>query len=230
LKTKKFNCAPRLGDDIKIPKRSDILRIMKDLEPEVENVVFPITDFLDCVGEFIAKRFRVDVVAAQSDDVDIGDVNVNAYYDPDLDERKKISIELVLVTNPNEKYITLDKLGWTALCNSIADSLAHELIHMYQSRVREFEDVSIRQAAAFGEVPDAQEYLGNPDEIDAYAYNIAEELLEHKDPLSKLNSIKNIKANDSINLWAYIHAFDQNTEHPVIKKLLKKIYKNLKRR
>jgi len=70
--------------------------------------------------------------------------------------------------------------------------------------------------------------LSDPDEIDAYAFNIAQELKVHPNPVQKLNQIKDIKLEDSINLWAYVQTFDKNPDHPVIKRLLKKIYKNLK--
>ena len=55
-----------------------------------------------------------------------------------------------------------------------------------------------------------------------------QELKIHSNPMQKLNQIKDIKLEDSINLWAYVQTFDKNPDHPVIKRLLKKIYKNLK--
>lgn len=229
MKTKKINCSPKLGHNIQIPKRSDVLNVMTDLKESVVDVLFPITDFLDLLGEFIATRFRVDVVAAHSSDVDMDDININAYYDPDLDERKKVSIELVLITNPNTEHIMLDSTAWMNLCLLVADSLAHELIHMRQNRARDFEDVAIKHATAFNEHRDAQDYLGDPDEIEAYAYNIAQELQAQKNPLAKLYNPQDISVTDSINLFAYVQTFDKDAKHPVIKRLLKKIYKNLKK-
>ena len=229
LKTRKLNCSPKLGHHVQIPKRADVFSVMTDLEDRVINVVFPIDDFISLLGEFIASRFRVDVVAAHSSDVEMDDININAYYDPDLDERKKVSIELVLITNPNTTHLMLDYVAWVNLCVLVADCLAHELIHMRQSRARAFEDVAIKHATAFNEHRDAQEYLGDPDEIDAYAYNIAQELQTLKNPLSKLANLKEIGIKDSINLFAYVQTFDQDSKHPVIKRLLKKIYKNLKK-
>jgi hypothetical protein len=69
--------------------------------------------------------------------------------------------------------------------------------------------------------------LSDPDEIDAYAYNIATELREHPNPLSKIRNPAAVSVNDSINLWAYIQAFSKDLNNPVVKKLLKKVYKNL---
>jgi hypothetical protein len=69
--------------------------------------------------------------------------------------------------------------------------------------------------------------LSDPDEIDAYAHNIATELREHPNPLSKLTNPASVSVNDNINLWAYVQAFNKDITHPTIKHLLKKIYKLL---
>jgi len=124
LKIKKFDCAPRLGQSIKIPTRHEVLRVLSDLDDKVADVMFPAGDLIGLLGEFIATRFRVDVVGSEANEVEINDIAVNAYYDPDLDERKKIAIELVLVTNPNSDYIMLDKTAWLNFCLNVADSLA----------------------------------------------------------------------------------------------------------
>jgi hypothetical protein len=77
------------------------------------------------------------------------------------------------------------------------------------------------------EIDENLAYLSDLDEIDAYAYNIATELREHANPLSKLINPATVSVNDSINLWAYIQAFSQNIQEPTIKRLLKKVYKHL---
>ena len=43
----------------------------------------------------------------------------------------------------------------------------------------------------------------------------------------KLGRVNNITLEDSVNLWAYITAFNKQSTHPVMKRLLKKIYRNL---
>jgi hypothetical protein len=72
----------------------------------------------------------------------------------------------------------------------------------------------------------AQKYLGNDDEIEAFALNISRELVSFygKDgALNKLRNIKSIKPNESVNMFAYLAAFGYDTKHTVIKKLLRKI-------
>ena len=226
MKLKKFNCAPKLHEQVELPTREQIRNICRDLETEIVDRVFSIDDIVVEIGRFIAKRFRVTVLHAQAWEVEPTELNINAFYDPDKDERQRPSIELILVTNPNDIHLILDRELWELFVNRLADSLAHELIHMYQARARNFVYVE-HQARRNIQLDENLVYLSDPDEIDAYAYNIATELREHPKPLEKLINPAAVTVNDSINLWAYIQAFSKNLNNPVVKKLLKKVYKHL---
>ena len=226
MKKQKFNCAPKIHELVELPTREQVRNICNDLKLEIVDQIFSINDMVDRVGHFIAKRFRVSVLHAQAWEVEPTELNLNAFYDPERDERQKPSIELILVTNPNDKHLILDNELWELFVNRLADSLAHELIHMYQARARNFLYVE-HQARRNIQIDDNLVYLSDPDEIDAYAYNIATELREHQNPLSKLRNPAAVSVNDSINLWAYLQAFSKDLKNPVVKKLLKKVYKNL---
>ena len=226
MKKPKFNCAPKLYEQVELPTREQVRDICRDLEIKIVDQIFSIDDMVKTVGCFVARRFRVSVLHAQAWEVEPTELNINAFYDPEKDEREKPSIELVLVTNPNDQHLILDQDLWQLFVNRLADSLAHELIHMIQARSRNFLFVE-HQARRDIQLDENLAYLSDPDEIDAYAFNIATELKEHSDPIQKLHDPKNISVDDSINLWAYINAFSQNINNPVVKKLLKKVYKNL---
>ena len=226
MKIKKFNCSPKLASRVEIPTREQVREVCADIERTVVSQVYSVDDLIDDVGHFVASKFRVNVLHAKALEVEPSEVNINAYYDAECDERKKISIELVFVTNPNDDYLILDADLWTLLVNRLADSLAHELIHMRQARDRDFIFVEHRSKRKIG-LDENLVYLSDPDEIDAYAFNIATELKEHTDPIQKLQNPKAVTIVDSVNLWAYIHAFSKNINDPVVKKLLKKVYKLL---
>jgi pyrimidine operon attenuation protein/uracil phosphoribosyltransferase len=226
LKTKKFNCAPKLDEQVELPTREQVRNICNDLKPQIVDQIFSIDNIVEVIGHFVAKRFRVSVLHAQAWEVDPTELNINAFYDPERDEQQKPSIELILVTNPNDSHLILDDDLWNLFVNRLADSLAHELIHMFQARSRNFLFVEHRQHRTIA-LDENLVYLSDPDEIDAYAYNIATELREHPNPLSKLINPAAVSVNDSINLWAYIQAFSKDIKNPVVKRLLKKVYKNL---
>lgn len=226
MKVKKFNCAPSLGSEVKLPTRKEVHGICNDLKHKIVDQVFSVNDAVDEIGRFIAKRFRVSVLHAKAWEVDPTDININAFYDPELDERSKPSIELVLVTNPNDDHLILDEATWNTFVNRLADTLAHELIHMQQARNRSFIYIEHRARHKI-ELDEDLLYLSDLDEINAYAYNIATELREHKNPIEPLVNPSAINIDHSINLWAYMVAFKHNCSDPVIKRLLKRVYKHL---
>ena len=215
-----------MDDAVEIPTREQVRDICQGLRSEVVDQVFLVDDLAYFIGKFIGRRFRVSVLHAQAWEVELTELNINASYDPEKDEVGKPSIELILVTNPNDRHLILDDALWTLFVNRLADSLAHELIHMRQARAKDFIFFEPR-AYCDPELDENLIYLSDPDEIDAYAFNIATELREHLDPLSKLQNPAAVSVNDSINLWAYMQAFSKDMKSPPIKRLLKKVYKHL---
>lgn len=226
MKIKKFNCAPRLDETVSLLTREQVRDIFINLESKIVDQVFLVDDLVNTLGTFISKRFRVHSLHARAFEVESNELNINAFYDPELDEKEKVSIEIILVTNPTDDFLILDKEGWNLFLNRLADSLTHELIHMQQARQRQFLYVENRARMSI-EVDEQLAYLSDLDEIDAYSHNIATELKEHQTPLKKLIDPKQITISDSVNLWAYLQAFEYKTSEPVIRRLLKKVYKHL---
>jgi hypothetical protein len=230
-KVKKFNCGPSLKKDVVIPDRKLLLSILDELrEPVVGKFLFA-HEVVNTIGHFIGKRFRIDVSHAESHEVEQNDIEFNGFYDSGLDEFGDIAIELYLITNPHNDFIILDDQGFNIIVRRCADSIIHELIHMKQSRSRDFLEVDdMAYTMVEDEELENQLYLGSRDEIYAYGYNIAQELLDTGDlqtSLKKLEKVSSIKMEDSINLWAYVNTFYKDTNHPVLRRLIKRIYKSL---
>lgn len=221
---KKFNCAPKFDQQVKIPTRKQIKDVCDQFAKDKINQIFPVKEFVKVLGDFIAERFSVNVLHATALEVDVGDININAYYDYQDDEFCKIAIELILVTNAQEKFILFTDELYDEFVKRLADALAHELLHMKQSRARDHLTIEFFSDE---DCDDEIVYLSNPDEIDAYSHNIAVELEESPDPIQKLKNPSKISIDDSINLWAYINAFGDDLRDPVLRKLIKKIYKRL---
>ncbi len=228
---KKFNCCPKLNKPVVIPTRKEVLEILDDLKPFVINQCMVVDELIQDLGVFLGTRFNIDVKHAEATQVDQNDIELNGYYDGGLDEAGDIPIEIYLVTNPMQDVMLIDEAGFDLISRKIADTLSHEVIHMQQYRARDFLEV---ETIEYNEFDDEEEenrwYLSSPDEINAYAYNIANELLDrHSYPqvLEKLNKVKDISIDDSINLWAYVNAFSKDINHPVLKRLIKKVYKSL---
>ena len=236
-KIKKFNCCPKLDRPVIVPTRKEVLEILDDIKPAIVNQFYAIDELIQDLGLFIGGRFNIDVKHAEATQVDQNDIELNGYYDGGLDEAGDIPIEIYLVTNPMQDVMLLDEPRFDSIARKIADTLSHEVIHMQQFRARDFLEVEkwdfdapYEEEGDYDEEEENRWYLSSPDEINAYAYNIANELLDrHSYPqvMEKLHKVKEIAIEDSVNLWAYVNAFSKDVNHPVLKRLIKKVYKSL---
>jgi hypothetical protein len=160
--------------------------------------------------------------------VDKGDMNASAAYEQDDDEDGEIPFEITLVFSDKEDRITVNDPN--PLINRILDMMKHEMIHQKQARARDFED----HTQGKDNRNMNYEYMSRPDEIEAYAMNIADELVRKTDKDSAIALLR--MANNtaqfkdemgnflSPDLFAYMGMWNFDSKHPVIKRLLKKIY------
>jgi hypothetical protein len=159
----------------------------------------------------VRVKLHVNETALDPDDFTIG-----AEYDSDLDENKKKHFIINLIVN-HPKHMPLLITGKFAdrFTLEIVEALVHEYQHQHQYRSRRHilnrgyisrhKDSKIRAD---------QEYFGQPDEIDAYAANIAARFYI----IEQLNTNEPV---ESLDLKQYYQTFGPC--HPVVKRLLKKI-------
>ena len=220
----------------------------KEIEASLESFLTFIASGEEISLKDIAKKLEVDtrsigvdeVTIVQSKNVEVGDMNMNASYDPIDDQEGFNHFEIELIFSKEDKTIAFSPEGVEAIKHRIVDVLEHELIHKDQYRGRGFKkqrEFKPKKGLS-DKVRRTREYLGNDDEIEAYAKNIASELIRKSDKETALTLLrmagktaqyrekKNLL---SPNLFGYFAAFDFDTGHPVIKKLLKKIFFYLER-
>ena len=196
-------------------------QLMEPIRSQLIGIPRHVEEISKIVGSVVASNFRTDVLHADAQEVDVGDINITAYYDPDLDSMDRPCIELYMVYNTLDTILLFDDELFDNLTKRLCDTLSHEQIHQQQHRARFWESWEY-------DVDDVEEYLGNKDEIDAYSHNIANELLDYADyqkVLTLLNSPSTITIEQSVNLWVYIRTF--GIDHPVSKRLLKKVIRKL---
>jgi hypothetical protein len=215
----------------------------KEIEASLESFLTFIASGEEISLKDIAKKLEVDtrsigvdeVTIVQSKNVEVGDMNMNASYDPIDDQEGFNHFEIELIFSKEDKTIAFSPEGVEAIKHRIVDVLEHELIHKSQYRGRGFKkqrEFKPKKGLS-DKVRRTREYLGNDDEIEAYAKNIASELIRKSDKETALTLLrmagktaqyrekKNLL---SPNLFGYFAAFDFDTSHPVIRKLLKKIF------
>ena len=159
--------------------------------------------------------------------------SVSGLYDPEADEFGEacVEIEIGFPARKNVFYFSgsdVSRDHWSEFCIDFAQILGHEYIHLNQFRRRDFKwSKSYRSTTLNPTLKEKQEYYGDNDEIDAYAFTAAAEII--------LNTIvKNSTKQqivESSNLYkTYVKIFNKND--PVVlkfKRLTKKYLKRLER-
>lgn len=162
-------------------------------------------------------------------------VFVGGTYFSDYDEDGKKCIHINFYYNPEMDEFVISERRFKSICTTIADTVLHEVIHMRQYRRRDFKSLpNYASAASSGKIRAEQEYLGCSDEIDAYGFNIACELLDkykgnHRAIIQHLDI--DLKGNKSFGgSWKmYLKAFGHDHNHEIIKRVKKKVIRYLPR-
>lgn len=213
-------------------------RNRKDLEKSVQAFLAYLTMEDNLKPKYIALQLQQtlehlgvgEVTVGYADQIERGDMNLNATYDPWDDEDELDPYRIELLFNPKDKKsIKFDTTALEEIKHRLIDALEHEMIHSVQYQKRDF-----KQQKGYRSRDREQEYLGNQDEIEAFAKNISSELLRHADKEQATDMLRSVKNTTELrdklgnllspNLVGYLRAWDFNTRHPVIKKLLKKVY------
>lgn len=211
-----------------------------DIFTKLSNLDLKVSQVVNYTKKYLSKHnISTLVTLSKSQSVDPGDILVSAYYDKDNDEDDDIPFELALIVHPGTEMINWNSAKWREFALALIDNLEHELIHQHQYRSRDFmSNRGYKSNHPNPNVKEAQEYLGNPDEIDAYAHNLASEMIRKSNDYDQaLRLIKTFATTAmtkdqagrflSPSLYGYVKEFEFNNKHPVIKRLMKKTYQNI---
>lgn len=161
------------------------------------------------------------------ENLDPDDFSIGAEYDPDLDQqhKKQIIINLFINHYKNDPWLITNEIA-ERFTVEMVEILVHEYEHQHQYRSRRYRMNREHFVSEHKDtqIKDDQEYLGNPDEIEAYAANIAARIWILNYGLNT-NVFDAIDSTDSLDLQNYVKAF--GSEHKVVTCLLDKIRTNL---
>jgi hypothetical protein len=175
---------------------------------------------------FKLHDFDIAIKSKKDKDLDPDKWYVMAYYDSENDYNMDTAIEVIVYHNlKGDEPFGAHQV--TAFLTEIFDATVHEFRHQYQSMRRDH-----NQYCGHVETPYSA-YLADDDELDAYAFSIAIELLRTMDAerakkrmgrISVLSKMRTGAQFSSPQLRAYMGHFGLNT---LTKKLSKKIYHHL---
>jgi len=206
---------------------------MWSLHPKVTNKEISIEKFHRILGNHVKKHLPIKLKKWGDSDVESNCFWIGGAYYSDLDKQKEKSIELIFVYKSKQDTIKLSANNFHRSCHTITHTIMHELIHMRQYRRRKFKDLpDYNSTAEKTEQREEQTYLGNTDEIDAYGFNIACELLwkfkNDKDKvIAYLNEDQKGKRRKHDSWRMYLKAFNHDHEHPIIKRVKRKVVRYL---
>ena len=219
--------------DWSVLNRNSIITLIHTLAPEIVKQPLTVGQFHKKITTLLKKHLPVRVRKEFSPKVDQGFVYVGGCYHSAYDADYKKCIEVLFQYRTDEKVINLTSKRFAGMCTTIADTMLHEIIHMRQFRRRNFKQLpDYASNAEKSELREEQEYLGCSDEIDAYGFNIACELMNKfgKNNIQVVNYLnENQKSKKRRhNSWRmYLKAFEHDHNHPIIQRVKKKVVRYL---
>jgi hypothetical protein len=219
--------------DWSVLNRNSIIGLLCSLTPEIVKQELTVDQFHSKITTLLKKYIPIRVRKSFSNKVDPEFVYVGGRYCSYHDEEHKKCIEIILQYRSGQKIINLTSKRFESMCGTIADTLLHEIIHMRQFRRRNFKQLpDYASTAEKTELRQEQEYLGCTDEIDAYGFNIACELMVKFDK-NKKDIIKYLNENQKgkkrlYNSWLmYLKAFEHDHNHTILQRVKKKVVRYL---
>lgn len=151
--------------------------------------------------------------------------SVSGIYDMD----KKIKYVIFNFSKHTNEYYLKPK-DWREFKFSVSQVCQHELIHQCQWSFREEFEWGKTEKLDFrnreGDISEEQEYLADPDEIEAYGHDIAMEIAFHYPKKNPYDVLTNIEKHRKLWSYNYYKRIFKNEDWSQIRnRLLKKTYK-----
>jgi hypothetical protein len=209
--------------------RTKLYDVLNSVRKHVVGRKLLIEDLHKILANQIRKNLPVKVKLVRTAEQEHGIIYIGGCYYGDEDEEfNNRYVEIVLSYFVWDEYLTITQHRWRRMCEVFADTVLHEIIHIRQYRTREWKNIpGYYSSAELANQRKSQNYYGHPDEIGAYAFNIACELYDRFGNNSNL-SIKYLNSNQAVRhktstYLRYLKTFDMDHQHSVIKRLKKKV-------
>jgi len=212
-------------------------KILKDLSPFLKTEA-PLTRILSILKKY-EQKYLFKVSVKKHSGVDEGDYSIWGSCDSDIDEKRfsegetKMPIELDFYINSKNKPVAMTREGAEQLAFSVVETLSHEWIHLSQNRARQWKTSGDTKKRYLYKIENKKvgSYLADDDEIEAHSKNIAASALRKFGSADRaIQFFKRPKFGviPEHHFDMYLKIFG-DFNHPVIKRLFKKIVYFLER-
>ena len=214
--------------------RTDLYGMLYGAGRDVVGRKLPVKQLQRHLSSHIKRHLPVRVVRVQRDRKHNPKlVYMGGTYYSDLDKKKSNRfMEVVLSYHPDTEQIRMTEYRWNRLCTLFADTILHEMIHMRQYRSRNFKDIpGYESTAHYHRQRVDQEYYGHRDEMGAFSFNIACDMLDRfgYDPVeirSYMDSMRPKRHRHS-SYNKFLSAFEYDHNHVKVRQMKQKILKQL---
>ncbi len=225
--------ANRFDFDWSSVNRDGLAGFLWSLSPKIVNQRLTIKQFHNILYRSLKKHMPIRMTRNVDKKTLPNMVMVGGCYYSAWDQNEKVCIEVSMFYNPLDETLKMNTRRFWRMCYGIADTILHEVIHMRQFRRRDFKELpDYPSTARRTSQREEQEYLGCSDEIDAYGFNVACDLLDRFGSNTKkainyldLDQRSVRKPHDSLSM--YLKAFNHDHNHIIIKRLKKKVIRYL---
>lgn len=212
--------------------RTILYRYFYALNTRVVGKNIKIDNLHKMMSRHIKRSVPVKVLRSTNNGIEKTEIALGGTYSGEDDKKNKTSIELIFKYHPEAETIRMTNYAWKKLSVLFADTILHEIVHMRQFRARNFKEIpGYKSAAASARERQEQEYLGDRDEMGAFAFNVACETIDrfgYEPQTIKRYLDGNSSKRHKNSAWHnYMNAFDWNHNHLIIKRMKRKILSQL---
>jgi hypothetical protein len=193
-----------------------------------------INDFQKHISGYVKSQLPINVVRRHNNTKQIrGFPYIGGFYDSIVDKKNRgRPISLVLSYHPEDAQVRITEYRWAKLCSLFADTILHEVIHMRQYRSRNFKFIpGYESTAYYRKQRDDQEYFGHRDEMGAFSFNMACDMIDKfgYDPAAISHYMDSMqpKRHKNKTFSKFMAAFDWNHKHTKVRQMKRKVLKQL---
>lgn len=184
------------------------------------------------ISKHIKELLPVKVIKKVEEDNKPGLIYMGGVYHSLDDFKGKNGIEINFNYHPSDSRLSITQYRWRRMSQRFADIILHEMIHMRQFRARNFKLIPGYQSTAeSAKTRKSQEYFGDRDEMGAFAFNSACEMIDRfgYNPTVIKRYMDTNGATRHTNTWwyDYLKAFEFDHNHKIIRRMKQKIMRQL---
>lgn len=212
--------------------RNSLCELLNKAAPSIVGKKIPVKQLQSILSSAIKSELPISVVRTTNPTHTKNCVYIGGYYYSDRDIADQRQIQIVFSYNPTDEVIKISQHRWIRMCRLFADTVLHEVIHLRQYRARNFKVLlGYASTAQLKKSRINQEYYGHRDELGAYSFNIACELIDRfGNNLSQARAFLDCtptRKKPKNSYHRYLEVFDWDHDHKIVKRLKLLVIKKL---